>query len=313
MVPNKEISVVIPTYNRSRLLDLCLEENVKFLKPHGVKIFIVDNCSTDNTYEVVARHKANYQLIEYFCNKENLGSDRNFEIGLQLPDTDYVWLLGDSYRIDRYSVDKLVETIKVSKNRYDLYLLNVDAALQDVEKTEFSDPNEVMREFGWLFYCLSVYVFSKSLLKRANFERYRNTLFIHAGLMFEYIAYNDFKIRWMSDCSVKTWVEELSLKTGMWQKELIDVWYVKRSNFIFSLPSVYSVQNKVDMARTIHIRKKVSLLTLLSMREQGHLRSEVLSKDFPILKFIFNKPTWLLYLVVIIPRPILTFAKGMIK
>ena len=306
---SRSLSVVIPTYNRAELLDICLEENIKVLSRHLIKIYVVDNCSTDNTAEVVSKHKAAYELLEYRCNSENLGTDRSFEIGLKLSETDYVWLLGDSYRLDSDGVNILISTIEEAID-YDLYLLNVDGSMQGIDKIEYTDANEVMAEFGWLMTCLSVLVYSRSVIESVSFKRYYDTSFLQTGILLEYLALNDFKIRWLGDCSVKSWINCIDLKADVWQRfyethwqrDLIAVWYVKRCNFIFSLPFAYTIQNKINMARTIHVKSRATFPTLLSMREQGHLNLKVLYRDSDVLKLVLNKPAVLIFLVAIFPR-----------
>jgi len=63
----KDISVVIPVYNDSILLEKCLK-SLKDQSDKGFEIIVVDDCSTDNSYEI-AKNYADKAIK----NKENKG------------------------------------------------------------------------------------------------------------------------------------------------------------------------------------------------------------------------------------------------
>jgi hypothetical protein len=75
------VSVIIPVYNQEDLIKRCIESI-----PSGLEIIVVDDCSTDNTREVVKQYK-NVKLI---CNKENKGVGYTFNQGLDNATGDYI-------------------------------------------------------------------------------------------------------------------------------------------------------------------------------------------------------------------------------
>ena len=79
------ISICIPTYNRASFLKDTLDSFVQepvFLSTEKVEIIISDNCSEDNTAEIVFPYIQKFpQKIKYFKNKTNL-KDKNFELAL---------------------------------------------------------------------------------------------------------------------------------------------------------------------------------------------------------------------------------------
>ncbi|MGM3277858.1 glycosyltransferase family 2 protein [Ralstonia sp. 24A2] len=78
VVQQVALSVCIPTYNRARYLDNLLAELVTQIGElkFSYELLIGDNCSTDNTEEVVARYQDKLN-IRYFRRPSNLGSDEN--------------------------------------------------------------------------------------------------------------------------------------------------------------------------------------------------------------------------------------------
>ena len=66
------ISVIIPTHNRLDMLCRCVDSILQqdYL---NTEILIIDDCSTDSTYEVIKEKYGALQNILYFCNDKNLG------------------------------------------------------------------------------------------------------------------------------------------------------------------------------------------------------------------------------------------------
>lgn len=91
------LTIAIPTYNRSALLDLCLSQLVPQAAdfPGRVELIVSDNCSSDDTESVVRRHLDAGAPVRYVRNAENVGPDRNFVQCFRLATGRYFLLLGD--------------------------------------------------------------------------------------------------------------------------------------------------------------------------------------------------------------------------
>lgn len=76
-------SVVIPTYNCAIYLGETLKSVMQqALPPEQMQIVVVDNCSTDNTEEVV--REIGGDRVEYFRQSQNVGSLGNFQTCLEI-------------------------------------------------------------------------------------------------------------------------------------------------------------------------------------------------------------------------------------
>jgi glycosyltransferase involved in cell wall biosynthesis len=93
------ISVVMTTYNGSRFL-VAQIESIMAQTRHPDEVVIVDDCSTDNSYEILQTYQAKYPgLIRVYQNLSRLGINKNFEKAAQLStgaliffsDQDDVW------------------------------------------------------------------------------------------------------------------------------------------------------------------------------------------------------------------------------
>ncbi len=86
---NSTISVVIPCYNYGKYLKRCINSVLnQTRKPQ--EIWVIDDCSLDNTKEVVKFYK---DKIKYFRNKKNLGAAKSHNVGIKKSSGDYIFCL----------------------------------------------------------------------------------------------------------------------------------------------------------------------------------------------------------------------------
>ena len=118
------LSLGIPTYNGALTINDCLESclsSIDFSGLKNVEILVVDNCSTDETFERVSefvnRHPGIVRLVR---NTENIGLDRNIDKVIQVSKGEYVKLLGDDDVVGQNFVDVLIKIIK--ENQFDVLL-----------------------------------------------------------------------------------------------------------------------------------------------------------------------------------------------
>ena len=68
---DKLVSVVIPTYNRSKTLKRALD-SVIIQDYRPIEIIIIDDCSNDGTQDMLKNYNSGDVNIKYFYNKTNL-------------------------------------------------------------------------------------------------------------------------------------------------------------------------------------------------------------------------------------------------
>ena len=108
-----KLSICIPTYNRAEHLDNCLHSiaNAAASGDFAFEVCISDNCSTDETKQVVTRHKVALNL-RYHCNDSNLGIPRNFLQVVSMAGGDFVWLIGDDDLLMPYALERMIGLIE---------------------------------------------------------------------------------------------------------------------------------------------------------------------------------------------------------
>jgi len=87
-----KVSVCIPTYNYGQFIPDAIE-SVLGQTFFDFELLVVDNCSTDNTKELVEIYSRRDARVAYFCNEENLGMVGNWNRCLKHASGEYVKIL----------------------------------------------------------------------------------------------------------------------------------------------------------------------------------------------------------------------------
>jgi len=113
------ISICIPTFNREKYLEKCLESIYKGWIS-DIEIVISDNASNDETERLVARY-AEFLPIRYRKNQKNLGFDINCALVVEMARGKYCWILGD----DDVVLTDALEEIKAKLMRFQPMILQI--------------------------------------------------------------------------------------------------------------------------------------------------------------------------------------------
>ena len=117
IIENK-ISILIGTFNRSKLLIRCID-SIFNQTYKNIEVIVINDASVDNTEEVLKDLKNTYQdQLKYITNKENRGIAYNSNLAFKHSSGEYIALIGDDdYWIDK---DKLKKQLKVFKGNEDI-------------------------------------------------------------------------------------------------------------------------------------------------------------------------------------------------
>jgi glycosyltransferase involved in cell wall biosynthesis len=120
------LSICIPTYNRSKFLQSCLNSIFSQLTDDlDVEILISDNKSTDNTKTVVTPYLQD-ERFRYFEQNENIGATKNF---LKLVESyatgEFCWIVGDDDFLIQGALGAVFSIIKENKLSVDYFYASV--------------------------------------------------------------------------------------------------------------------------------------------------------------------------------------------
>lgn len=181
------LSICIPTYNRGVFLDICLSQICKQTKEFedSIEVIVSDNCSSDNTEEIVHRFIASGHNINFVKNTENIGADRNFEQCFSTAKGKYVWIFGDDDILLDGSLKKII-SICESGNYGNIYISNawfqsdykseIPPGLSHFDYTLYDNKDKYLRKINIMISFATANIFNKSLLPHNfNSKKYLGT------------------------------------------------------------------------------------------------------------------------------------------
>ncbi|BAZ17588.1 glycosyl transferase family protein [Calothrix sp. NIES-4071] len=113
----KLLTIAIPTYNRAEMLDKQLTWLASEIKGYesNCEITIFDNCSTDNTQQVITKWQLTLGLavrFNYNRNKNNIGGMPNIVACMQAATGKYLWTLGDDDPIQQGTLSYIIGKLR---------------------------------------------------------------------------------------------------------------------------------------------------------------------------------------------------------
>lgn len=197
-----KLTIAVPAYNASEYLKENLSKIVCELRceayaANDIEILISDNCSTDDTKEVVTSFvellRSEKQInVNYYRNLTNLGLDRNVENCIKKANGDFVHILCDDDYYTDGSIKRILQVINEHKdldfillsnnylNVFSNKIMHNKGFEQDVETLgvgEFVEKSE-LKEL-----CLSNCIFKTSKFKNCNIEKYIGKQWPHIALI----------------------------------------------------------------------------------------------------------------------------------
>ena len=101
----KDVSIIIPVFNRCDLTELCLESVARSANHASYEVIIVDNASTDGTAELLAEVQGDITVI---TNKVNEGFAAASNRGSRLANGEYLLFLNNDTEVEDDFLDKLI-------------------------------------------------------------------------------------------------------------------------------------------------------------------------------------------------------------
>ena len=102
-----KVSVIIPTYNRSHMITRAVESVLNQTYPE-FEIIIVDDASTDSTYDVI--RSINDSRVKVIRHERNMGGSRSRNTAIEASSGEYIALLDDD---DEWLPEKLRKQVDV--------------------------------------------------------------------------------------------------------------------------------------------------------------------------------------------------------
>ncbi|HOF93835.1 MAG TPA: glycosyltransferase, partial [Bacteroidales bacterium] len=82
-----KLSVIIVNYNVRYFLEQCLHSLYRAIKNTETEVFVVDNCSTDDSLEML---RQSYPEVKLIASSENQGFAKANNLAIEASESDYV-------------------------------------------------------------------------------------------------------------------------------------------------------------------------------------------------------------------------------
>ena len=147
------ISVALATYNGAKFLDEQLFSIINQTLPPK-EIIIIDDCSRDNTVQIIEKFQKDYPFIKLFVNDENRGPVATFEIAISKCSCNYIALCDqdDIWELNKLelSLDELKEIEDENMPSIvftDLQMINSEGSLDGTTFWESQGLNPAKMDF----------------------------------------------------------------------------------------------------------------------------------------------------------------------
>lgn len=113
-----KVTIITTTYNQEKYIKQSLDSFIMQETNFSFQILVSDDCSTDNTREIINSYKIKYpDIIKPIFNDKNLGPMNNFIETLSKASTEYVALCdGDDFWTDKHKLQKQVDFMDSNKD-----------------------------------------------------------------------------------------------------------------------------------------------------------------------------------------------------
>lgn len=109
------VSVIVPNYNHAPYLRMRLDSIIKQTF-NNIEIIILDDCSNDNSKDVIEEYRANALVSQIIYNKKNSGSPfKQWHKGIQYAKGEFIWIAESDDWAESTFLEELLNGIKDCK------------------------------------------------------------------------------------------------------------------------------------------------------------------------------------------------------
>ncbi len=167
-----KLSILVPTYNKEEYLAECLDSIFMQRTNFSYQVIIADDCSTDNTLNIVAEYQKQHPNMIVLTSPTNQKLYKNILRAYEITKTDYFTVLDpDDYWIDKYKIQKALNFLEQNPE-YTLHISNSYQKLRDGSIVPFSSFPEVDSNF-------QNYLNGNPALAHTSGTIFRNVIFKH--------------------------------------------------------------------------------------------------------------------------------------
>ncbi len=119
-----KLTVIIPSYNKAKYIKEALNSVFMQKTTYPYQIIIADDCSNDNTLNIIKEYQKQYTNLIVLPSAKNQGLYKNIIRAYKITKTDYFCVLDpDDFWIDKYKIQKSLDFLENNKE-FTIYVTN---------------------------------------------------------------------------------------------------------------------------------------------------------------------------------------------
>lgn len=283
------LTVSIPTYNRPALLKKNLKEILSQISGYSnLAVFVADDSGEQVNSSIIDELRSNYKdaNIYFHLNPKNLGIDENIKNCISMPDSEYIWLMGEDDLLVPGAIKKVLSVLQESKPPF-LFVnyINCDnehqnfasnAAVAEFPSVQCVSFNDFISSQVWALGFIGGCVIKKSEWIAQKVDKFSGGFYSHVGGIID--ACIDKNICIIGDVLVLNRAEDIN--TFTWSKSTFRVYF-----------SFYEMLNASNLKNTPPLLSKskesakilfnvFSIAWLAAKRGDGVYDSDVFEKHY---------------------------------
>ena len=307
MIFSKDLTIVVPTFNREQILKSWLEHHARLMFSKKIRIHVQDNCSTDGTKTLLKKWKKKFNNISFEINKKNI-LDKNIILSLNKGKSRFVWQVGDTYVISEHLLNRVIFNIRNHSPLF--FIVNLHEKIKYL-KESYVEADFVCEKLSGIISCISCIIYNRSRLGTIKFKKKPFSYFHHTIYVLNKLKFYKLKAYWIP-FSIRSLPISYQLKKN-WASNPLHVFEIGCKNWIISINSLTKYSSKTKKKAFRLFNKATNLFNLnggLWLRAQGLLTINAIKTYKIYLNKSVGKSYLLLYLIALIPiYPLKIFKK----
>ena len=151
-----KISVILPTFNREHVINSTIK-NILSQSFNNFELIVVNDCSTDQTEQIIEKYQKKDARIVYVKNKKNFGCSESRNIGLTHAQAEIIAFMDDD---DRYVDDETLKCLhsQMTHESCDVVIADyeVDDNLKRMDQFGKNFKHNIMKAPGPFLQCILI-------------------------------------------------------------------------------------------------------------------------------------------------------------
>jgi hypothetical protein len=297
------LAICIPTHNRRKALEECLESVLPQADAWGVGVCVSDNGSSDGAWQALEMFKLQYPWMQIMRHTRDIGFRDNLTGAVLSCHALYVWPISDKLVLLPGALEFVVADLV--RLHPDAVVVNSPGRVVSTGERIYSVPQACLTELGWHITLLGATVLPRQAWVDALRLQSPNRDFPQVVALFSYLASLSapqvlFSGRFLIQVG-KSAIE--NYMTSYWADRSLETWGREWYDAVMSLPALYSTDDKLQVIRSHSEHTGIlGLLRLMRLRAQGQLTLQRLNADQVPLRAAVSSPWWSAVIISVAPR-----------